>query len=128
MMTLRNVLRVNALSSGATGLLLAIFPGVFSSLFEVNSTAPFFGVGAFLIAFSIVVGIVSFRPSLDRTAVMGITLADAIWVVASIVLVMAPVTMSAYGTLIILAVAGWVFMMAVLQYRGVRETEASTNL
>lgn len=126
-MTLRNVLRVNALSSGATGLLLVLFPQVFSNLFDVSDTTPFTSVGVFLIVFSIVVAIVSFKQSPDRAAVMGITLADSAWVVASIGLVLAPVTMSLYGTLIVLAVAGWVFLMAALQYRGVKKISTSTN-
>ena len=127
MMTLRNVLRVNALSSGLTGLLLAFFPRLFSNLFEVNIAGPFIGVGVFLIVFAIAVGIVSLRASLDRTAVIGITLADAAWVVASVALVLTPVAMSFFGKVIVLAVAGWVLLMAALQYRGVKEISSSVS-
>ncbi len=126
-MTLRNVLRVNALSSGLTGILLAIVPGLFSNLFEVSSTAPFVGVGVFLIAFAVVVGIVSLGSSPGRTAVLGITLADSAWVLASIALVLSPVAMSGLGKVMVLAVAGWVLLMAALQYRGVKELSTSAN-
>lgn len=128
MMTLRNVLRMNALSSGATGILLTMFPQLFSSLLEISSTGLFIGVGVFLIVFALVVGMVSLRESPYRTAVLGITLADTAWVVASVVIVFAPIAMSAYGIAIILAVAAWVLLMAALQYRGLKEIAPTNQL
>lgn len=127
MITLRNVLRVNALSSGLTGLLLAVFPGLFQNVFEVNQTAPFFWVGIFLVVFAIGVGAASLPRSLERSSVVAIITADTLWVVASIVLVAMPVQMSLYGTLIVLAVAAWVLMMAILQYRGLNETRPAAK-
>lgn len=125
-MTLRNVLRVNALSSGLTGLLLAIFPDMFSSLFAIGSTEPFIWVGVFLIVFAIGVVIVSMGGSLDGTAVSVIIFADAAWVVASVAVVLAPLSMSVYGILMILSVACWVSLMAMLQYRGLRQIPSSS--
>ena len=119
MITLKNVLRVNALSSGLTGLLLTFLPGFFRNIFEVAYTAPFVWVGIFLVVFSISVAAVSAGQSLSRSAVLAVTFADAAWVVVSIAVVLMPVTMSALGTIMILAVAGWVAMMAFLQMRGV---------
>lgn len=127
MLTLKNVLRVNALSSGLTGLLLTAFPGIFRDLFEVSSTIPFVGVGIFLIVFSIAVGVVGARHSDSHPAVLAVTFADSAWVVASIAVVLMPIAMSNLGTLLIIAVAGWVLMMAVLQARGLKETRAALN-
>lgn len=121
MLTLKNVLRVNALSSGFTGLLLTFLPGFFSDLFEVSYTAPFVGVGIFLIVFSIVVWIVGASESISHSAVSAIIFADAAWVVASVVMVLMPISMSMPGTIIILAVAAWVLMMAILQMRCLKE-------
>jgi hypothetical protein len=41
MTTLKNVLIINALSSGATGLILAIFPSYIAGLFGTAQTMPF---------------------------------------------------------------------------------------
>ena len=127
MLTLKNVLRVNALSSGFTGLLLTFFPGVFRDLFEVSNTTPFIGVGIFLIVFSILVAVVSANQPVSHSAVLAVTFADAAWVVASIAVILMPISMSNLGVILILAVAGWVLTMAVLQMRGLRQTSAAMN-
>lgn len=121
MLTLKNVLRINALSSGLTGLLLTFFPGFFRDLFEVTYAAPFIGVGIFLIAFAITVAAVSVGQAPSHPAVSAIICADAAWVVASIIVVLMPISMSTLGRIMIVAVAGWVLMMAILQRRGLRE-------
>jgi len=127
MLTLKNVLRVNALSSGLTGLLLTFFPGVFRDLFEVSHAAPFIGVGIFLVVFSILVAIVSANHPVSHSAVLAVTIADSAWVLASIAVILMPISMSIIGTALIIAVAGWVLMMAVLQMRGLRQTPAAMN-
>ena len=121
MLTLKNVLRINALSSGLTGLLLTFFPGFFRDLFEVTYAAPFIGVGIFLIAFAITVAAVSVGQAPSHPAVSAIICADAAWVVASVVMVLMPISMSMPDTIIILAVASWVLMMAILQMRCLKE-------
>lgn len=120
MITLRNVLRVNALTSGFTGLLLTVVPGFFRDLFGVNSAIPFVLTGIFLITFASAVAVVSFRPTLQRVAVVAITITDSLWVVGSIVFLVMPVQMSMVGKLLTLALAAWVMLMAILQHRGLR--------
>lgn len=122
MITLRNVLRLNSISSGVTGLLLTIVPGIFSNLFEVSSTSPFFWTGIFLVTFATAVGVVSIGKHLQRSSVMAITLADSLWVVGSIVLLILPIGISVIGKVLIFGVAAWVTLMAILQYKGINES------
>ena len=55
MKTLKNVLLVNALSSGATGLGLIAFAAPVAILFGISETTPVMEVGIFLVAFAILV-------------------------------------------------------------------------
>jgi hypothetical protein len=115
-MTLRNVLLINAISSGITGILLAVMPTFFAKLFNVNQTAPFVEVGIFLIVFSLFVLWTSFKNPIPKTWTKLIIGMDVTWVVASILAV--PLlfsSISVIGSVIILAVAGWVGTMAYLQ-------------
>lgn len=121
MITLKSVLTINGVSSGVTGLGLVFLPEVYANLFEVAATAPFVGVGWFLVIFAAGV-LVAIQWNDDNASVVAaITFADTAWVVASVtLLVVQPFPISLLGNIIILAVALWVALMAVLQYRGLR--------
>lgn len=126
MTTLQNVLRINALSSGITGLGLAFLPRLFAYLFNVTDTAPFVGVGIFLVCFAIGVAVVSIATPLNARAVLAIVVADGAWVIGSLLLViLQPFEISLLGNIMIGAVAAWVLLMAVLQFRGVRSLRAA---
>ncbi len=122
MISLKHVLLVNAISSGATGTLLMLFPASIASLFGVSLVAPFVAVGAFLLVFAGWVGYESTQKLPRPGRVQLIIALDVAWVVASLVAV--ALLFSALSTLgngLILAVAGWVAAMAFLQNRGLRE-------
>ena len=55
MKTLKNVLLVNALSSGATGLGLIAFAAPIAILFGISEPTPVMEVGIFLVVFAILV-------------------------------------------------------------------------
>jgi len=125
MLTLRNVLLVNAVSSGATGLLLVLFSGFFAGLFGIESVSPFLETGIFLLAFA---GFVFYEGRSSHTNASRIRLIitlDTLWVVVSILLlVLQPVAITLIGNVFIAAVALWVAAMAFLQFRGLKQITA----
>lgn len=118
MFNLTNILKLNAISSGATGLLLAVFPSVVASIFGVNNLAPFIETGIFLIAFAVFVFIVSVSRNPNQKLVKTIVALDTVWVIASVFAILALFSrISMWGTVIIAAIAVWVALMAYLQAR-----------
>lgn len=125
MKALKNVLMINAVSSGATGLLLVFFPGFFASLFGVQGSAAFVGTGIFLILFAILVFSEARRETVSDKSVRFISTLDVLWVVGSLVIIVFGLFgLSLVGYLMIGAVAAWVALMAMLQLRGVRKIAA----
>jgi hypothetical protein len=122
LLNLRNVLFLNGISSGATGVLLAVFAGTFASWFGVATPTPFVEVGLFLVAFAALVIVVALRQPPVPGLVRLIIVLDVSWVLVSIlVVVLQPFALSLVGNLLILGVAAWVAAMAGLQRRGLRQ-------
>ncbi len=122
MISLKQVLLVNGVSSGATGALLMLFPAPLAGLFGVATVVPFVGVGAFLLVFAAGVGYEGLQKPPRSGRVRLIIALDVAWVVGSLVAVGALFSaLSPLGNGLILAVAGWVAVMAFLQTRGLRE-------
>lgn len=120
MMTrLENVLLVNAISSGATGLLLILFPGFIAGIFGVSQTLPFTGVGIFLVLFALWVFSHSRKVPRQPKGVRWIIIIDITWVIGSLVIIFPQLFgLSSTGYLLIGAVAIWVALMAFLQSKG----------
>ena len=125
MLTLRNVLLINAVSSGATGLLLVLFSDFFASLFGIESVSPFLETGIFLLAFAGFVFYEGRRSNTNTGRIRLIIALDTLWVVGSILLLMLqPAAITLIGNVFIAAVALWVAAMAVLQFRGLKQITA----
>ncbi len=121
MKSLRNALLINGISSGATGLILAVAPGFVANIINTPNTAPILGVGFFLIAFAGLVLYAARQDSISRKLVNLITTLDIAWVVVSLLIaVTQSFALSGVGYLLIVAVALWVALMATLQLVGVR--------
>ena len=121
MTTLKNVLVINAVSSGATGLGLIVMSDFIATLFDTSHKAPFIGVGVFLVAFAAFVFFASQRNPISESSVRLITLLDSIWVMASIaIVVLQSFDLSGLGYILIVGVAAWVGLMAFLQYNGLK--------
>lgn len=119
MSPLKTTLLVNAISSGATGLILALFPGMAAGIFGVSDTVYFAEVGIFLVLFAAFVMFVATRKPVSLRAVMLVTTLDLLWVLVSIVAVfLLAGTISTIGSILIIAVAAWVALMAFLQFKG----------
>ncbi|WP_057938081.1 hypothetical protein [Algoriphagus resistens] len=116
MLTLSNILKINALSSGATGLLLVIFSKFSANLFAVTLEIPFISTGFFLLVFSVFVAYQAYQTPLNVKDIVPIIWIDRLWVIGSLVLVVFLYdSISTLGVVIILAIAGWVGLMAYLQ-------------
>ena len=122
MISLKKVLLLNAVSSGATGALLTLFPAPVARLFGVAPQGPFLAVGVFLLVFAAGVGYEAMQKPPRPGRVQGIIALDVAWVVGSLLAVggLFPV-LSSLGSLLMLAVAGWVAAMAFLQTKGLRQ-------
>jgi hypothetical protein len=119
MLPLKTTLLVNAISSGATGLLLALFPGMAAGIFGVSETVYFIEAGVFLILFAAFVLYVATRKPVSQRSVMMVTALDLLWVLASMVAVfLLAGVVSTIGIVLIVAVAAWVALMAFLQFKG----------
>jgi hypothetical protein len=116
MLTLSNILKINAISSGATGLLLVVFSKFSAGLFGIGTQAPFILVGLFLIGFSIFVMYNAFQKPFKPRQIVSIIWLDRLWVLVSLlVIAIYNTSISTIGLLLILAVAVWVGLMAYLQ-------------
>lgn len=126
MATLKNVLLINAFSSGATGLLLIFFSGYVSKLFGLASLFPFVGVGIFLLVFALFVWIQSRRNPMNKRWIKIIIALDILWVVESLMIVLPQMFgLTSIGYILIAAVAGWVLLMAILQMKGLKQSAAT---
>ena len=128
MATLKNVLLVNALSSGATGLLLIFCSGYVSKLFGVTSTLPFVEVGVFLFVFALIVWMQSRRNPMNKKWIKIIIALDILWVIESLIIILPKMFgLTSIGYVLIAAVAGWVLLMAILQMKGLKQTKVLTQ-
>ncbi|MEJ7644227.1 MAG: hypothetical protein WKF87_06510 [Chryseolinea sp.] len=121
MTTLKNVLVINALSSGATGLGLIVMPDFLATLFATTQAAPFIAVGIFLVVFAAFVLFSSLKNPIGEGSVRLIIMLDAIWVMVSVSIVILQLfDLSGLGYILIVGVAAWVGLMAFLQYNGLK--------
>lgn len=125
MLPLRTTLLVNGISSGATGLLLALFPSMIAGIFGVSESIYFVETGVFLVLFAAYVLFVGTRNPIRLRSMMLITSLDISWVVASIAAVfLLSGIVSTTGIVLIIAIAAWVVLMALLQFKGTYAAKA----
>jgi len=125
MMSLKNVLLVNGVSSGATGSLILTFGHMAASLFGVNGPTAFWVVGIFLIAFAVLVITEGLKTNTSANRVRLIIVLDVLWVIGSVAIVVLQLfDLSALGYFVIAAVGAWVGLMAFLQFKGLKSIVA----
>lgn len=115
---LRRVLGLDAVASGATGLLLAFGPALLADWLEIEAgfVQP---AGFFLIAWALAVGALSLRPS--RLLVMGVVAVNLLWTAESAaVLLGGALQPNAFGVAFVIAQATAVAGFAALQAWGLR--------
>lgn len=104
---------LNAITSAITGLLLVIFSGFITELFELNASSVITYVGVFLLVYAAYI-IYTANWNLGHTSI--VIVLDGLWVAGSaIVLLTQGFQISTIGIFMIIGVALWVGLMALLQ-------------
>ena len=120
-MTLTNVLLTNALSTGISGMVLALLPDFFANLFKIDTPQLFIAFGIFFVIFSLFVLAAALKNPIQKNWVKIIIVLDISWVLGS--LITAPIlfsSISTEGSIVMLIVAGWVALMAYLQIKTIQ--------
>jgi hypothetical protein len=119
---LRLVLRLDAVVTGANGLLYLALAGPLQDLLGL-STGTGRAMGAFLLVYAAAVWAISMPARPRRVAVMAVVEANALWAVLSIVTVIAGwFSLSAVGSVWAVLQAIVVVGFAALQYTALRRT------
>ncbi len=111
---LRTALKINAVFSGLSGLLLIFLNNEIAGLFETENNHVFWIIGLVLIFFAttIVVEVIKQRS----LAILWIIIQDYIWVIGSIVLLITnPFYISTIGSILIVIVAFIVLLLGISQ-------------
>ncbi len=120
-LSLRNVLVLDAVASGATGLLAILASGFLAWLLELPA-GLLLGAGLVLVPYVLFVIYTASRPAIPRAAVWTIIVANALWAVASVLLLLSGwVAPNALGVAFVLVQAGVVALLGQLQYVGLRQ-------
>lgn len=118
------VLRVDALASGASGLLL-LAGGQLLAAFVGSPTGLQQPLGVLLIAYAAALWFTETRPTLTTSAIQAIIAANCLWVVASILaVVLAWLPLTVPGIAVVLAQAAAVALLAELEFTYLREATA----
>ena len=117
---LRRVLLADALISGATGLFMAIGAGFLADLLDLPE-GLLREAGLVLLPYAVFVGYVATRAQLKRPLVWAIIVANALWALDSIVLLVSGwIAPNAFGYAFLIVQAVVVALLAELQYTGLR--------
>jgi hypothetical protein len=116
---LRAALGANAVFSSLTGLAMLVAGSPLASWLGQVPGWLVNGVGAALLGFAVLVGLLIRRPRPARA--LGIVALDFGWVLATVPLAFVPSLLTEPGRLAVLAVAAVVTVLGVLQARGIRE-------
>ncbi|MET0338505.1 MAG: hypothetical protein ABW063_12190 [Caulobacter sp.] len=122
---LRKVLALDALASGATGVLLAVAADPLSGLLGL-SPALMRSAGLFLVPYALLVAWMASRTTLPRSAVWAVVAVNTLWAVESVTLVAAGwVQPSILGMFFICAQAAVVALFGLLQFAALRQYRVS---
>lgn len=123
---LQKSLRLNAIFSGISGIILIALNEQLANLFETTNTMVFTVIGIALLFFActIIYEIIKQRP----VAVLWIIIQDFLWVAGSIVLVtINPFEISKAGNSVIAIIAFVVFFMGKNQTKALAQVDSSNN-
>ena len=123
MLSMSNILRLNAISSGLTGLLLLLLTGMIAPLMGVTNKIALSAVGGFLVLFAVFVFEVSLGKPINRKAVNIVIALDTAWIIVSaIAMIFLLPLLTFIGNAMVIGVAAWVGVMVYLQKRALRES------
>lgn len=117
---LRRALMLDAVASGATGLLMIAGAGLVEGLLGLPA-ALLRGAGLVLVPYVAFVAYTGTRESISRPAVWAVVTANALWAVASALLLISGwVAPTALGYAFVIGQAAVVLLLGELQYIGLR--------
>ncbi len=119
---LRSALRLDAVASAAVGLLTCLLA---RPLDEVIGAPPAWvlGIGLFMLAYGVIIGLLSARPRLARGAVWFIVIGNTLWALESVLLTFSGwITPGTLGVALLLTQAAVVALFAELQFIGMRRS------
>jgi len=121
---LRRVLLLDAVSSGAMGVLLLTCSGLLAGL--LNLPAELLNeAGIVLVPFALAVGFLGTRSRLSRVAVWAVIAINAVWTIDSVLLLFTGwVQPNLLGYAFVIGQAGFVAVMAELEVIGLRRSTA----
>ncbi len=122
---LRQSLRGNALFSTLSGLTFLVASAAIAEFLGGLPSMLVAAVGGQLLLFAGVLVWLASRPEISRQMVIGVIVADILWVVGTIVIVYAEL-FTRDGAALAIVLAGVVLLLAVLQSIGVRRMSGST--
>ena len=123
--TLRLALKLDAVASGALGLLAAVAAPMLETLLGIPA-ALLLPLGLFLVAYAAAVWLTGARARLSRTAAWAVVGLNAVWAIDSLALVAAGwLPLTALGVAFVLAQAAAVTLFAALQILGLRRLAAA---
>lgn len=119
---LRQALLADALITGATALLLILGAGLLTDLLDLPAALLRYA-GLILVPFVVFVGSIATREHINRAQVWAVILMNALWVAASIGLLLSSwVAPNLLGSIFVIFQALVVAVFAELQYMGMRRT------
>ena len=123
---LQKALRLNALFSGFSGILLVAGHYRVAGLFDTPNSSVFQVIGAALIYFSLTIAFEIKHQNLLR--VLFIIVQDSLWVIGSVILlIFQPFNISMTGNGVIAAIALIVLFMAISQTNALAQTDSIAN-
>ena len=124
---LRFALRLDAVASAATGILLCTFAGTLAERFALPH-ALLLGAGLFCIPYAALIAAMSRRSTLPRWSVWAIVVGNAVWASECLLIAFgSSFAPTAWGVAFLVGQAAAVFTFAELQYMGLRRGSAATR-
>ncbi len=118
---LLQALRLNALFSGTSALLMFAGAGWIAKQLGLGNTLPVYATAPVLLVFALQLGNVVRTATIRPREILGIIAADLAWVIGSVVLAMIFLDrLTTAGVFLVGAVALAVLVFAIRQYQGLR--------
>jgi hypothetical protein len=122
-MTSHRILQLNAVSTALCGVAMLAGRSVLAPLFGLDRPVLLDIVAVGLLAYAGMLALVAYRRPVTRQALLAFTVADALWVAASaLVLLMFWAEFAAVARFLVIAVALVVEVFATLQFRAAGKT------
>jgi hypothetical protein len=119
---LRKTLLSNAIFSFLSGLLMVVLNNWLSSFIGVPYPIILIAIGSGLIIFSLWLFSLALKQDIQIMIIGSVVIMDLIWVVGSVILVIAQL-LTSQGNSLCLALASVVFILALLQIIGIRKSK-----